>query len=189
VCVTPEVRTQTASDNAAAASRKVAAGPSGGAPQPAASYRTSEWSTWKRTAGIEYRYRWGWNPKEGRYATNVDAIFQLRNRTNGVWQGAARSVDCSQNVLSRSTNAVLQANETREVKFLTPNCGTLQNPWFKPDIVRSGRIDWTDIGRCLPRDRQAATRSWMKVKVRHEGVFLVGGIRNVDALSSSCCEG
>src|SRR5262249_30169777 len=29
--------------------------------------------------------------------------------------------------------------------------------------------------------RSGPTRSWVKVKVRHEGVFVVGGIRNVDA--------
>jgi bifunctional non-homologous end joining protein LigD len=29
--------------------------------------------------------------------------------------------------------------------------------------------------------RSGSTRAWMKVKVRHEGVFVVGGIRNVDA--------
>ena len=141
VCVTPEVRAQAASDNAAAAQRRVAAGSAGGAPPAAGAYRTSDWSPWKRTAGIEYRYRWGWNPGESRYAKNVDAIFQMRNGSGSVWRGAARSVDCSQNVLSRSTDAVVQPNETREVKFLTPNCGTLQNPWFKPDVVKAGRID------------------------------------------------
>lgn len=29
--------------------------------------------------------------------------------------------------------------------------------------------------------RQGPTRSWVKVKLRHEGVFVVGGIRDVDA--------
>jgi ATP-dependent DNA ligase len=29
--------------------------------------------------------------------------------------------------------------------------------------------------------RSGGTRSWMKVKQRHEGVFVVGGIRSVDA--------
>jgi ATP-dependent DNA ligase len=29
--------------------------------------------------------------------------------------------------------------------------------------------------------RSGSTRAWAKVKVRHEGVFYVGGIRNVDA--------
>jgi hypothetical protein len=29
--------------------------------------------------------------------------------------------------------------------------------------------------------RSSSTRSWMKVKVRHEGVFVVGGIRDVNA--------
>ena len=106
-----------------------------------AGYRTSEWSPWTRSAGIEYRYRWGWNPQESRYAANVDAIFQMKNPTGQVWRGAARSVDCAQNVLSRSKDAVLRAKETREVTFLTPNCGTLQNPWFKPNVVKAGRID------------------------------------------------
>ena len=30
-------------------------------------------------------------------------------------------------------------------------------------------------------DRSGSTRSWMKVKVRHEGVFVVGGIRDLNA--------
>ena len=29
--------------------------------------------------------------------------------------------------------------------------------------------------------RSGATRAWVKVKVRHEDVFVVGGVRNVDA--------
>jgi ATP-dependent DNA ligase len=29
--------------------------------------------------------------------------------------------------------------------------------------------------------RSGSTRSWMKVKVRHEGVFVIGGIRDVNA--------
>lgn len=125
----------------AAAQGRAAAGATAGAPSTAAGYRTSEWSTWTRSAGIEYRYRWGWNPRESRYAANVDAIFQMKNPTGEVWRGAARSVDCAQNVLSRSKDAVLRARETREVRFLTPNCGTLQNPWFKPNVVKAGRID------------------------------------------------
>jgi ATP-dependent DNA ligase len=32
-------------------------------------------------------------------------------------------------------------------------------------------------------------RSWTMVKVRHEGVFVVGGIRDVDARSTACSWG
>ena len=141
VCVTPEVRAQTARDNAAAASRRTPAAPSGKAPQTAEGYRTSEWSAWTRADGVDYRYRWGWNPQESRYASNVDAIFEMRNRTSRPWRGAARSVDCAQNVLSRSKSVSLRPNETREVIFLTANCGTRQSPWFKPSVVQSVNVD------------------------------------------------
>jgi hypothetical protein len=101
----------------------------------------SEWSAWSRGAGIEYRHRWGWNPQDKRYAADVDAIFEMRNRNREAWHGAARSVDCARNVVSRGTDVVLRANETREVRFRTANCGTPQSPFFKPNVVRSVRID------------------------------------------------
>lgn len=140
VCVTPAVRDQAGRDNAAAASRRAASTPTN-APPPAQGYRTSEWSPWTRAAGIEYRYRWGWNPHEGRYANNVDAVFEMRSQLGRVWNGAARSLDCSQNVLWGSTEVVLQPHETRQVKFLTKNCGTLNRPSFRPNVVESGRFD------------------------------------------------
>ena len=140
VCVTPETRSQTAKDNAQAAARRAPSGANAGAP-PASAYSLSNWSAWSRTAGVEYRYRWGLNPQEGRYAKDLDAIFQMRNLQKGVWEGAARSLDCSQDTLSRSKRVVLKPNETQEVKFLTPNCGTKAQPSFRPNIVRSTRID------------------------------------------------
>ena len=140
VCVTPEIRAQTARDNAEAGSRVAISGAPPAAPQTGG-YRTSEWSGWSRAAGIEYRYRWGWNPQDGKYASNVDAVFEMRNPSGQLWRGAARSVDCSQNTLSRSTDAVLQAHETRQVTFLTPNCGSRSNPSFRPNVVKSGRFD------------------------------------------------
>jgi hypothetical protein len=140
VCVTPEIRAQTARDNAEAGSRVAISGAPPAAPQTGG-YRTSEWSGWSRAAGIEYRYRWGWNPQDGKYATNVDAVFEMRNPSGQVWRGAARSVDCSQNTLSRSTDVVLQAHETRQVTLLTPNCGSRTSPSFRPDVVKSGRFD------------------------------------------------
>src|SRR6478672_8486984 len=41
-------------------------------------YRFSAWSAWRRAEGVQYRYRWGWNPQEPRYATRVDAEFEMR---------------------------------------------------------------------------------------------------------------
>jgi hypothetical protein len=140
ICVTPEIRAQTANDNAAAALRVATSGAPPAAPQTGG-YRTSEWSGWSRTPGLEYRYRWGWNPQDGRYASNVDAVFEMRNPQGQVWRGAARSVACSQNTLSRRTDVVLQEHESRQVTFLTPNCGSRTNPSFHPDIVKSGRFD------------------------------------------------
>ena len=147
VCVTPETRSQAARDNAEAAARRVSAAPPSrvplpptGAPPPTG-YKLSEWSAWAREEGVEYRFRWGLNPQEGRYANNVDAVFQMRNLQARVWEGAARSLDCANNSLSMSKRVVLQPRETQEVKFLTPNCGTKDRPSFRPNIVRSVRID------------------------------------------------
>jgi hypothetical protein len=107
------------------------------APQTAA-YRTGEWSAWAHDEGVEYRYRWGWNPKTSEY---VDAVFQIRNMGKGAWSGAARSLDCSKNTLSGSKDVALRPSETREVKFRTQNCGTKDRPSFRPNIVKSSRID------------------------------------------------
>jgi len=55
VCVTVQTRSATAHDNAQAAVRRVASTPSSAppsAPPPAASYRTSEWSSWARAEGV-----------------------------------------------------------------------------------------------------------------------------------------
>ena len=110
--------------------------PSSGTP-PAPTRRTSEWSAWSRTAGIEYRYRWGWNPQDSK---EIDAIFQIRNLQNRTWHGAARSLDCSSDALSRGTQVDLQPKETREATFRTPNCGTANNPSFRPNIVQSSTL-------------------------------------------------
>jgi hypothetical protein len=104
-------------------------------------YRTNAWSPWSRAAGVEYRYRWGWDPTDSRYSKQIDAIFEMKNLQRAVWEGAARSIDCNQNTVSMGTNVRLQPNQTRQVKFRTPNCGTLQSPEFRPNIVRAGRID------------------------------------------------
>ena len=164
VCVTPDVRDQTRQDNQEAASRRVGAGVGRGlgsviaspqvespivasppadspvvAVQPA--YRTSEWSAWARGEGVQYRYRWGWNPQEPRYNANVDAIYELRNVSGKQWIGAARSLNCSNETLAMSSSVTLKPNELREVKFLTANCGTKRAPYFRPNVVQSSRID------------------------------------------------
>ena len=142
VCVTPETRTQTAQDNAQAGARRASPQQApGGGTLPAQGYRLSNWSSWGRSAGIEYRYRWGLDPQNKRYATDVDAIFEVRNPQRETWEGAVRTLDCSRDVLFGSKRVVLRPNETQEVKMLTPNCGTQQRPSIRPNIVRSQRID------------------------------------------------
>ena len=105
---------------------------------PAAAYRTGEWSRWSRAEGVQYRYRWGLNPQD---KANVDALYQIKNVQTKVWEGAVRSLDCSGDQLSRSQRVVLKPNETKDVKFPTPNCGTADRPSFRPNVVRSSRID------------------------------------------------
>jgi hypothetical protein len=152
VCVTPAVREQTARDNAAAplrvAGADVRAGgrleadaPARGGLPLAPAYTWGAWSAWARAGGVEYRYRWGLDRQQPRYARQVDAVFEMRNRQTRVWQGAARSIDCQAETLAMSRTVTLRPNETKMVKFLTPNCGTPSNPWFRPNVVRSVRID------------------------------------------------
>jgi hypothetical protein len=155
VCVTPEVRSQAAADNAAAASRVVAtpAVPgtvgrsvatsriSGAAQAATSTYKLSDWSGWMRKEGVQYRYRWGIDPTASKYATNIDALFEIRNMTTTNWEGAVRSLDCANDTLSMSKRVVLKPNELQSVSFMTPNCGTKTNPSFKPNVVKSVRID------------------------------------------------
>src|SRR5262245_20188723 len=90
VCVTPETRSQAAHDNAQAAARRATAQAPGATPA-ASSYTLSNWSSWVRSAGIEYRYRWGLDRENKRYATDVDAIFEVRNTGRDTWEGAVRT--------------------------------------------------------------------------------------------------
>ena len=68
-------------------------------------------------------------------------VFEISNTQGRLWEGAVRSLDCAQNTLSMSKRVVLQPGQTQQVSFLTPNCGTRTQPSFRPNVVRSGRID------------------------------------------------
>ena len=105
-------------------------------------YKTGEWSAWLRKEGVEYRYRWGLKTQESRYQTNLDAIYEVRNSSNAVWVGAARTLKCDTEQISGYSKALtLQAKETQTVTFLAPNCGTVKSPYFRENIVKSVRID------------------------------------------------
>lgn len=108
-------------------------------PPPAGGYRMSDWSGWGRAAGVEYRYRVGWNPASGGHS--VDAIYEVRNPASRQWSGAARSLNCAQNTLSGSTDVTLAAGQTKEVRVRAPNCGNAKNPDIRPDVVRAGKFD------------------------------------------------
>jgi hypothetical protein len=43
---------------------------------PVSGYRLSEWSPWARAAGVDYRYRVGWDPATGGAGQTVDAIYE-----------------------------------------------------------------------------------------------------------------
>jgi hypothetical protein len=138
--VTEKTRSDTALDNAQAAARRVASA-TPAAPSPTPAYRTSEWSNWARAQGVTYRYRWGINLQDQRNPGNVDAVFQVRNLQNQVWQGSVRSLDCTKDQIYGSKPVTLQANQTLDVKFVTPNCGSKDRPSFRPNVVKSSRID------------------------------------------------
>ena len=103
------------------------------APSPPAR-RTSPWSQWARKDGVEYRYRWSWNPASSRY---VDAIFEIHNPQNQTWHGDARSIECRIDTLSNFESVSLQPGQTREVTFKTLNCGTADNAFFRAGVSRS----------------------------------------------------
>lgn len=110
-------------------------------PPPAGGYRMTEWSGWGRAAGVEYRYRVGWDPANSGPGKTVDAIYEVRNSGARQWSGAARSVNCAQNTLWGSTDVALAAGQTKEVRVRTPNCGNATNPDIRPDVVRAGKFD------------------------------------------------
>jgi hypothetical protein len=139
VCVTPEIRAQTATENAEAASHRVMVSPAAPTPPVASSvrqYRTGEWSAWTRSQDIQYRYRWGLDAGDRKYATSVEAIFELKNAQKEKWRGSARA-NCSGGKSGRSKDVELQPGETQEVRFLAPNCGNLKSPWFNAEISRA----------------------------------------------------
>ena len=110
-------------------------------PPPAGGYRMTEWSGWGRAAGVEYRYRVGWDPANSGPGKTVDAIYEVRNSGARQWSGAARSVNCAQNTLWGSTDVALAAGQTKEVRVRAPNCGNATNPDIRPDVVRAGKFD------------------------------------------------
>ena len=110
-------------------------------PPPAGGYRMTGWSGWSRAAGVEYRYRVGWDPAKSGSANTVDAIYEVRNSGPQTWSGAARSVNCAQNTLAGSTDVTLARGQTKEVRVRAPNCGNARNPDIRPDVVRAGRFD------------------------------------------------
>jgi len=145
VCVTPDVRARTAAENANAAAnvaitthyQTAVATPS----RPAGGYRVTDWSGWGRAAGVEYRYRVGWDPANSRPGTTVDAIYQVRNSGAQRWWGAVRSLACAQNTIWGSTEVALAPGEIREVRVRAPNCGNAMYPNIRPNVVRAQRID------------------------------------------------
>ena len=108
---------------------------------PAGGYRMTGWSGWGRAAGVQYRYRVGWDPANSGPGKTVDAIYEVRNSGAQRWSGAARSLNCAQNTLWGSTDVTLAPGQTREVRVRAPNCGNAKNPDIRPDVVRAGKID------------------------------------------------
>jgi len=109
--------------------------------QSAGGYRLTNWSGWGRAAGVEYRYRVGWDPANGGPGKTVDAMYQVRNSGAQRWSGAARSLNCGQNTLWGSTDVDLSPGQIKEVRVRAPNCGNATNPAIRPDVVRAGRFD------------------------------------------------
>jgi|KBSSwiStaDraftv2_1062776.scaffolds.fasta_scaffold00907_14 hypothetical protein len=110
-------------------------------PPPAGGYRMTDWSGWARAAGVQYRYRVGWDPARSGAGNTVDAIYEVRNPAAQRWSGAARSVNCAQNTLAGSADVALAPGQTKEVRVRAPNCGNAGSPNIRPDVIRAGRFD------------------------------------------------
>jgi hypothetical protein len=136
---------RTASAQSAPATPRTVPGTSQTAPEtpakPAGGYRMSGWSNWSRAAGVEYRYRVGWDPASSGPGKTVDAIYEVRNPGAQRWAGAARSANCEQNTLAGSTDVALGPGQTKEVRVRAPNCGDAKRPEVRPNVVRTGRFD------------------------------------------------
>src|SRR5262245_16211543 len=131
VCVTPDSRDLVARENANPHAHVAAATP---APAPAS--QSSEWSKWIRAEDADFRYRFDFDPKK---QGDLMVFVEVKNRISGVWQGAARGVDCRSDVLGRGEQQIsLNPRETKTVKFVTANCGSAAKPFLKePSVVRS----------------------------------------------------
>lgn len=77
VWTTPATRMQSAGENAPTPTRRISSAPPSA--RSGAGHKLGEWSAWLRAGGVEYRYRWGLNPRNLRHAGSVDAMFQVRN--------------------------------------------------------------------------------------------------------------
>jgi len=108
---------------------------------PAGGYRLTNWSGWGRAAGVEYRYRVGWDPAVSGPGSTVDAVYEVRNSGAQRWSGAARSLECAQGTLWGSTDVALGPGQAREVRVRAPNCGNAKNPVIRPNLVRAGKFD------------------------------------------------
>jgi hypothetical protein len=110
-------------------------------PPSSGGYRLTDWSSWGRAAGVEYRYRVRWDPATGGPGKTVEAVYEVRNRGSQRWSGAARSLECAQGTLWGSTDVALAPGQTREVRVRAPNCGNARNPDIRPNVVRAGKFD------------------------------------------------
>lgn len=111
------------------------------APPAPAGYRLTEWSSWGRGAGVDYRYRVRWDPATGGPGKTVEVIYEVRNPGSQGWSGAARSLECAQGTLWGSTDVALSPGQIKEVRVRAPNCGNARNPDIRPNMVRAGKFD------------------------------------------------
>lgn len=111
-------------------------------PPPSPSgYRLTGWSGWGRGAGVEYRYRVGWDPAVSGPGKTVDVVYEVRNSSAKLWSGSARSLNCNQNTLWGDTPVTIAPGQTKEVRVRGPNCGNAANPDIRPNIIRAGKFD------------------------------------------------
>ena len=108
-------------------------------PSPAGGYRMSDWSGWGHDAGVEFRYRIGWDPAKSPPDNSVDGIFEVRNSAAQPWIGTARSV-CADTHWSMSNSVTVTPGHTIEVRFRAANCGNAKNPSLVPRMFRSSTL-------------------------------------------------
>ena len=149
-CVDPDTRGQARQDNANAYLH-AGVGAAPGAMRIEANgafsrdYVTGPWSDWNEQDGVRSRFKWGLHVGSPKYAKQVDAIFEVQNKTTSDLKGrvsiSACPWDSSNNTKHSDEEYIVPARSTKTISFLSDNCGTKSKPRIHGFFSRPTNID------------------------------------------------